>query len=151
MRRDSRLCVALHVLLHMHECQRTMTSEELATALGMNAVVLRRTLSALREARILRGDKGHGGGWALAREIDSLTLRDVYQAIGGHSLFFIGPRNDHTRCPIEAAVGRSIVEVLDDAEALVLERLGKISVASLFATGRGRRPKHARKEIHHHV
>jgi DNA-binding IscR family transcriptional regulator len=135
----------------MHESQRTVTSEELAAALGMNAVVLRRTLSALRSARILRGEKGHGGGWALVRELDSLTLRDVYEAVGGSTLFLIGPRNDHTRCPIEVAVDRSITSVLDEAEALILAKLGTVSVTSLLATARGRRSIAARKEIHHHA
>jgi len=150
MRRDSRLSVALHVLLHMHEAERTITSEELAAALAMNAVVLRRTLSALRAAGILRGEKGHGGGWTVARNIASLSLRDIYEAVGEPSLFVIGPRDEATRCPIEHAVDRSIDAVLAEAEALILDRLGTVSVAELLAGARGRRPR-AHKEIHSHA
>jgi DNA-binding IscR family transcriptional regulator len=74
---DSRHSVALHVLLHISEAGRTFTSEELADRLRMNAVVLRRTLSALQRAHILRGAKGHGGGWGLARDLASVSLGRV--------------------------------------------------------------------------
>ena len=141
MRRDSRLSVALHVLLHMSEAERTLTSDELAASLRMNAVVLRRTLSALRDAGILRGAKGHGGGWELARDLASVSLAEVLQALGGASLFAIGPRNAKPRCPIEQAVDREIGLILDDAERLITHRMQAISVASLIAGGRRRHPK----------
>lgn len=151
MRRDSRLSVALHVLLHMSEAERTLTSEELAASLRMNAVVLRRTLAALRAAGIVHGDKGHGGGWALARELASISLGDVYRALGCASLFTIGPRNDRTRCPIERAVDTSIGTVLDEAETLVITRLAAIPVASLLVDARGRTAAGSRKELHVHA
>lgn len=151
MRRDSRLSVALHVLLHMSEAERTLTSEELAASLRMNAVVLRRTLAALRGAGILRGDKGHGGGWALARELASISLGDVYRALGRASLFTIGPRNDRTRCPIERAADASIGTVLDETETLVLTRLAAIPVARLLADARGRAAARPPKELHVHA
>ncbi len=67
MRRDSRLSVALHALLHLGEQGEVITSEALAAMLAANPVVLRRTLTKLREAGIVRAEKGHGGGWSLAR------------------------------------------------------------------------------------
>jgi Rrf2 family protein len=149
MRRDSRLSVALHVLLHMSDVEGPVTSEALAERLRMNAVVLRRTLAALREAGIVRGEKGHGGGWALARDLASVSLDDVLVAIGAATLFSIGPRDEATKCPIEQAVDRAIGAVLVDAETLITRRLRGISVASLVA--RGRRRLHQAKEIHSHV
>ncbi|MBX3160686.1 MAG: Rrf2 family transcriptional regulator [Deltaproteobacteria bacterium] len=148
MRRDSRLSVALHVLLHMVEAERPLTSEELADGLRMNAVVLRRILSALRGAKILRGEKGHGGGWTLARDLGAVSLGDVLEAVGGASLFTIGPRNDDSRCPIERAADGAIAEVLDEAESLITSRLQAIPVASLLEDARRGL---ARKDIHDHV
>lgn len=151
MRRDSRLSVALHVLLHMSEADRTLTSEELAASLQMNAVVLRRTLSALRTAGIVRGDKGHGGGWALARDLAAVSLADVLDAIGSSTLFAIGPRDDRTRCPVEQAVDHAITTVLADAERQIHRELRAIPVAKLVAGGRGHRRSHRQKEIPSHA
>ena len=66
MRPDTRLSGVLHVLLHMAEEQGPVTSEVLAQAMHTNPVVIRRTLSGLREHGYVRSEKGHGGGWSLA-------------------------------------------------------------------------------------
>ena len=82
MRRDSRLSGVLHVLLHMAEQKAPVTSEALAKAMDTNAVVIRRIMSGLRDQGYVRSEKGHGGGWTLARELATISLRDVYEALG---------------------------------------------------------------------
>ena len=95
MRRDSRLSGVLHVLLHMAEQKAPVTSEALAKAMEINAVVIRRMMSGLRDQGHVRSEKGHGGGWTLARELATISLRDVYEALGRPSLFAVGNRTDH--------------------------------------------------------
>jgi len=131
MRRDSRLSVALHVLLHMGEMGRVVTSEALGPMMKMNPVVVRRTIAGLRDAGIVRSEKGHGGGWSLARELGSVTLGDVYDALGTPAFFSVGNRDDKPRCLLEQAVNRALGQALSDAEALILERLRSITVADL--------------------
>jgi Rrf2 family protein len=139
MRQDSRLSVALHVLLHMGELGRPVTSEELGPLLKTNPVVLRRTLSGLREAGIVRSEKGHGGGWSLGRELSSVTLQDVYDALGTVTPFGIGHRQARPRCPLEQAVNHVVTGALDEAEAVLMKRLRSVSVASLVKTALARR------------
>lgn len=81
MRRDSRLSGVLHVLLHMAEMHGPVTSETMATIMGTNAVVIRRIMSGLRDAGMVRSAKGHGGGWTIERDLASVTLHDVYVAL----------------------------------------------------------------------
>ena len=54
MKRDSRLSLVLHALLHMAQRDDSMTSEQLAACLNTNPVVVRRTLGLLRQAGIGR-------------------------------------------------------------------------------------------------
>ena len=61
MKRDSRLSVALHALLHMADARAPMTSEQLARG-GGNPAAIRRTMAGLREAGLVRSEKGRGGG-----------------------------------------------------------------------------------------
>ena len=86
MKRDSRLSNILHALLHMAEheqrCGRPMTSDMLATCLSTNPVVVRRTMAGLREQGLVVSEKGHGGGWQLARPLETVTLGQVHAALG---------------------------------------------------------------------
>ena len=133
MRRDSRLSVALHVLLHMDELDAAVTSEALGPMLELHPVVLRRTMAGLRQAGIVRADKGHGGGWSLARRLDAVSLHDVYAALGTPALFSIGPREESPGCLVEQAVNRSLGKALERAEASLLEELGNVSLADIAA------------------
>jgi len=133
MKRDSRLSVALHVLLHMEDLGEVVTSETLGPMMQMNPVVVRRTIAGLREAGIVRSEKGHGGGWSLARPLAEVTLADVYTALGLSAPFSIGPRDAAPRCLLERAANRALTGALDEAEALLMARLAAISVADLTA------------------
>ena len=132
MNKDSRVSVALHVLLHMSEHRSAVTSEAIGTRMAMNPVVIRRTLGALREAGIVAAVKGHGGGWTITRDLRTVTIADVYEAIAPNSLFGIGPHDPETKCVIERAVNRAVGEALADAEALVMKRLRGVVVADLL-------------------
>jgi len=131
MRRDSRLSVVLHLLLHMTELEGPVTSETLGPLMNMNPVLVRRMLGGLRDADIVSAEKGHGGGWALARSLDRVTLADVYRALGAPTLFSIGPQRENPRCLVEQAVNRSLGKALSDAEALLLAELERTTVATI--------------------
>lgn len=138
MKRDSRLSGVLHVLLHMAEQPGPVTSEVLARAMATNPVVIRRILAGLREQGYVRSEKGHGGGWTLACELSQVTLRDVYTALGGPPLLAIGNRSEAPGCLVEQAVNTALGASFREAEALLLARLGEVTLAALHADVRGR-------------
>lgn len=151
MRRDSRLSVALHALLHMQERAAPVTSEMLAEPMGMNPVVFRRTMAGLRDAGIVRSAKGHGGGWELARALEDVTLGEVYEALGTPELFGLGPRIESPGCLVEQAVNRAIVGALDEAKALWLARLREVSLADVAKDVRRRGGVRLTKKKGRHV
>ncbi|MDZ4866904.1 MAG: Rrf2 family transcriptional regulator [Alphaproteobacteria bacterium] len=133
MRRDSRLSGVLHVLMHMAEHKGPVTSEVLAKAMDTNPVVVRRIMAGLRDDGYVRSEKGHGGGWVLARDLSKITLRDIYDALGSPSLFAMGHRTEAPGCLVEQAVNAALDSAFDDAEALLLSRLDGVSLAMLSA------------------
>jgi DNA-binding IscR family transcriptional regulator len=151
VRRDSRLSVALHVLLHMSETDEVLTSELLGPMMKTNPVALRRTLAGLRDAGIVRSKKGHGGGWSLARDLGSVSLGDVLAALGDTTLFRIGHRDARPRCLLEQAVNRAIDETLTEAEALLVARLRSITVADVLGEARRKGSHRSRKESNTHA
>lgn len=133
MKRDSRLSGVLHVLLHMAEHAGPLTSETLAKAMDTNPVVVRRVMAGLRESGYVRSDKGHGGGWSLSCDLAAVTLRDIYTALGEPSLIAIGNRTESPGCLVEQAVNAALEKASHDAEALLLARLGEVTLATLSA------------------
>lgn len=143
MSRSSRFSVALHVLSHLASAEEPQTSERLAACVGTNPVVVRRTLAGLREAGLVASRSGLGGGWVLARDPARISLRDVHQGLGERLLSRIdvtGPgvhRAARGVCRIQRAVAGTLDEFVEDAEAMLAERLGRITLASLIGHGGG--------------
>jgi DNA-binding IscR family transcriptional regulator len=131
MRHDSRLSATLHALLHMAEHERPMTSGELAACMGTNPVVVRRTMAGLREAGFVSSEKGHGGGWEIACDLSAVTLKDVYDALGAPTLLAIGIHLESPSCLVEQAVNRALKPAFAEAEALLIGRLGTVTLAAL--------------------
>jgi len=133
MSRDSRLSGVLHVLLHMAEHKGPATSEVLARAMQTNPVVIRRIMAGLKARGYVRSGRGHGGGWMLAPDFSRLTLRDIYQALGAPELLAIGNRSENPTCLVEQAVNAALEDAFARAEALLLARLGEVTLGALSA------------------
>ena len=133
MKKDSKLSGVLHVLLHMAEYKKPVTSEVLAKAMGTNPVVVRRVMSGLREQGYVRSEKGHGGGWEIACDLSKVTLHDIYNAIGKPSLLAMSNRTEMPGCLVEQAVNASLNKAHSDAEELLLKRFGEVTLAMFSA------------------
>ena len=131
MKRDSRLSGVLHCLLHMAELGRPATSEWLAQAMQTNPVVIRRVMAGLRDAGFVASAKGHGGGWLLSCSLEAITLRDIHEALGAPELLAVGHREESPGCLVEQAVNAALEQAYRDAEALLLARLGSVTLAAL--------------------
>lgn len=142
MRRDSRLSGVLHLLLHMVEQDKPMTSEHLAKALETHPVVIRRVMAGLRDQGYVRSEKGHGGGWSLSCDVSRVTLRDIYSALGEPALLAIGNRIESPGCVVEASVNAALDKSFRDAEQVLLTRLGEVTLAALHADVRVRLEAH---------
>jgi len=121
----------LHVLLHMAEEGGPVTSEVLAKAIDTNPVVVRRIMAGLRDQGYVRSEKGHGGGWALACDLSKVTMYDIYVALGRPVLLAMGNRVETPGCLVEQAVNAALDQAFEDAEALLLQRLGQVTLAML--------------------
>ena len=148
MRRDSRLSGVLHVLLHMAQHDGPVTSEIMAKAMTTNPVVIRRIMAGLRDQGYVRAEKGHGGGWSIACDLDAVTFRDIYEALGEPSLLAIGNRTEAPGCVVEEAVNAALSKSFDEAEALLLARFGEVTLAQLAADVRKRMARRGARQAH---
>ena len=150
MKRSSRLSLALHALVHLHKQSDTpMTSATLAQCLMTNAVVVRRVLGELREAGLVTSAKGHDGGWRLLRRADEISLHAVYAAMGESLLIRTESDPGDVQCGIVRSVNTVMGEFIADAEALLAERLQRISLDDI-ARQASPHPLFPPSGAHHH-
>ena len=134
MKRNSRLSLALHTLSHMaSDPTQKRTSADIADHAGTNTVVVRRVLGKLREAGLLTSEKGHAGGWRLARTPDQITLADVYLALD-ERLVASDETNDTAACSLEHALHTRVSGVLEEIEQSLVKRLGETSISEIHSS-----------------
>ncbi|GGL60883.1 Rrf2 family transcriptional regulator [Wenxinia marina] len=141
MRQDTRLSRLLHVLLHMAETDAPLTSERIAAMLGSNPVVVRRIMAGLREGGFVAAERGHGGGWRLARPLEAMTLLDVYRSLDEPELFAFGLSNPAPDCLVERAVNGVLGAEVAAARESLLARFADIRLSDVrqdVALGRDR-------------
>jgi DNA-binding IscR family transcriptional regulator len=117
----------------MAEHQGPLTSESLAKAMNTNPVVVRRIMAGLRQRGLVHSEKGHGGGWVIACDLASVTLLDIYEALGAPELLAMSHRSEAPGCLVEQSVNAALDEAFRQAEALLLARFGEVTLAALSA------------------
>lgn len=131
LKRNSRLSLALHTLAHMAGApEKTQTSAEIAEHSSTNPVVVRRVLGRLREAGLLTSEKGHAGGWRLARAPDKITLADVYLALDESLMSSNEERQPHD-CSLERALHNRVHNIMLEIEQSFIERLKVTTIVEI--------------------
>lgn len=134
MKRNSRLSLALHTLGHMAASpEQSQTSAEIAAHAGTNPVVVRRVLGRLKQAGLLTSEKGHAGGWKLARAPRDITLADVYLALD-ERLIATDEINDDHHCSVEHALHNQVATIMADVEQNLMNRLAQNTIADAHDT-----------------
>ena len=113
MQISSRFTVALHIFTCVDTFgnEYKITSDFLAGSINTNPVIIRKILSQLKNAGLIKVARGTGGV-EITRPLTEITFYDVYEAIdpvenGDLFSFHAGP---NPQCP----VGRNIHVLLDD-------------------------------------
>ncbi|OIJ85815.1 transcriptional regulator [Streptomyces sp. MUSC 14] len=109
---NSRLTVAVHTLtwigLYQRRGHEVAASDQIAASVNTNPVVIRRLLAQLRKAGLADSRRGAGAGWTLSRDLSTITLLDVYEAVEPGPVFALHPATPDPEC----VVGHGIAPVL---------------------------------------
>lgn len=103
----------------------------IATEAGVPDPFLAKILTQLKLARIVRANKGPGGGYRLAKPADEICLADILQAVAGQDLFADGcvlgldRCQDQHPCPLHVEWKKFKTELRDKFHSITLEELGE--------------------------
>ncbi|MFZ4833838.1 Rrf2 family transcriptional regulator [Rouxiella sp. Mn2063] len=131
MKTNNSFSATLHILLHLEDADKPLTSEQMAAFIDSNPVVIRKLLAGLRKSKIVCSSKGHHGGWTLCKPTHEVTLYDIYAALGSPEIFALGHRNDNPNCLVEQGVNRVMSETFHQAEELILERFKSLTLQDI--------------------
>ena len=116
MQIPSRFTIAVHILTLIAQNkgnETKLTSDLMAGSVGVNPVIIRKTLSQLKKADLISVQRGSGGA-TLAKAPEEINLLQVYRAvdsIGPSGKLFSFHDNPNPACP----VGRNIHGIMDQS------------------------------------
>jgi Rrf2 family protein len=127
---NSRFYIAAHilVLLAMYPEER-LTSAAIAKSVGTNPVVIRRLLSRLGKAGLLRARTGAGGGSVMARPADRITLAAVYRAVEDEAVLSPGCQTPSACCPVGRNIHGVLGTVAGSVETAIDGALSEVTIA----------------------
>jgi Rrf2 family protein len=137
MSRATRFAVAVHALALIERLgAERITSDLIAGSVGTNASFVRRVLSMLSHAGLVRTSPGVAGAM-LARPPAKITLLDVYRAVDMEDEHRLAVHDDpDRRCTVGRHIQRALDAVIGPAEAAFeaeLERRSLADVADFIA------------------
>ena len=133
---DLRFPTALQIVLGIQIAEEDgvrCTSQMLANSLGVNASFVRRLLVPLSRGGIVTATLGKGGGVRLARAPETITLREIYRCVTDDKKLWVARTDVPCQCVASANIVQFFECLADEAEDLVLEMLGRRTVADSVA------------------
>lgn len=98
-----------------------LTSDFIAASLNSHAALVRKELSALRNAGLVESREGKNGGSRLARPLEDIRLSEVFTLVKSDHIFGFSPNDPNPACP----VGRNINKALDTLFTGIDETVGR--------------------------
>ncbi len=132
MRINTKFSAAIHCLVLLELFQDggdPLTSELIAKSVGTNPVVVRRILSKLKQAGLIRAQAGCPG-YQLAKDAGTVTLLDIYRAVQDEeekALFDLHPR-PFPGCPCGRHIHESLGTPLGQAQQAMEDSLEKYTL-----------------------
>ena len=137
MQISSRFTIATHMLIiiALRGKESKVTSDFLAASVGVNPVIIRKTLSQIKKAELISVARGTGGA-EIIKDLEDISLLDVYQAVeclGKKGQLFSFHDNPNPDCPVGANIHRVLDEKLDKIQEAMEEELSQTSLARVVA------------------
>ncbi len=97
-------------------------------------VVIRRLLGDLRRAGLVKSRRGVGAGWSLARELGSMTLLDVYEAVEPGPLFAMHRTTPDQECVVGYGIQPAMQGVYEGIEETLRHELARVTLENVLGT-----------------
>ncbi|MCM1025662.1 MAG: Rrf2 family transcriptional regulator [Roseburia sp.] len=135
MQISSRFTIAIHIFscIDTFEKEQKITSDFLAGSVNVNPVMIRKLLSQLKAAGLVKVQRGSGGA-SIARPPEEITLLDIYHAVecieNGELFHF--HENANPDCPVGGNIHRILDDKLQRVQEAMESEMQKIKLADVL-------------------
>ncbi|MFP7494493.1 Rrf2 family transcriptional regulator [Terribacillus saccharophilus] len=130
---SSRFSVGIHILTLLEVNREEVNSSEfIASSVNTNPVVIRKIMGMLKKAELVKVRPGVAGA-ELARELDSITLLDVYKAVEAvpeNELFSVHG-NPNPKCTVGRNIQAAVLPIFSGAQAAMEKALAHVTIQDI--------------------
>ncbi len=134
MQISSRFTIAIHILtcVEVFGEEYKITSDFLASSIRVNAVIIRKILSQLRNAGLIEVARGTGGT-KITRPAGEITLYDVYEAVDllEEGMLFHFHENPNPVCPVGRNIHKALDEKLECIQTAMEDEMRRFTIADV--------------------
>lgn len=120
---NQQFATAVHILTALACKKNLMCSDDLATSVNTNPVVIRRLLSQLTKSKLVTTTRGKSGGVRLAKEASLITLKDIYLAVAPTETIAPRTKTPHKECAVSCAMHNIMTSVAIGSQKATLKYL----------------------------
>ncbi|NJP41773.1 NAD(P)H-binding protein [Oscillospiraceae bacterium HV4-5-C5C] len=128
---SSKLSVSLHILslVALEPCP--ITSEYIASSIGTNPALVRRLMSSLKQAGLLR-TQTRLGAQGLGRTPEAIRLLDVFQAVEPVTPLFDQHLATNPKCPVGAGINQILTSLYSDLQQDLRHSLARVTLQDVI-------------------
>jgi DNA-binding IscR family transcriptional regulator len=130
--------VAVHIMAILGYYDDPVKSSTLAKSVAAEASFVRRSLSKLVKAGLVKATRGKNGASTLSRPAIDISLLEIYRASAAPGVFAIHDYPVDDECPISCNIKESLSTVHYDAQGSFERALARTSLAEIVADIRER-------------
>ena len=135
---NTQFSIAVHLMAGIASRDGFVTSEALAESVNTNPAFVKRILSKISKASLIRTYSGKSGGCELAKSADKITLYDVYSAVEAPKTFAIHDYPVNRGCEISSNIKEVMGAVSNDAQKAFEKELKRTTIADVLKKIRSR-------------
>ena len=133
MAANSQFSIAVHVLTMLARSgNENVKSDCIAASVNTNAVVIRRLLGQLNQAKLVLSQTGSAGGTRLSRCPSEINLAEVYKAVSCGEVFALPARSPSQDCPVGKNIASVLCHLQKEIDRSVGEKLSQYSLADVI-------------------
>lgn len=131
---STKTSVGIHILCVIASSPvSNVTSDHIAGSIGTNPALVRRLMSQLKKAGLIRTSTKLGVV-GLAKATESITLLNVFHAVEREQRIFDVHTDPNPQCPVGANIERTLTQVYGQVQSDFEARLSGITLSDILET-----------------
>lgn len=131
---NTQFSIAVHLMAGLAYCGgQDTTSANLAMSVNTSPSFVRRILSKLSKAGLVKTATGKSGSCWLGREAKDISLLDIYEAVDAPKAFSIHHYAEQKPCPVSCHIKTALEKALTKTQKAMESGLAKVTLAEILS------------------